>query len=70
MIGKGELMKEKQVYGEPGEAVALSIHYMSRLDGRVSWRSRRMRKSRLTIFTALVATFGYLDVKDINIIWG
>ena len=29
-----------------------------------------MRKSRLTIFTALVTTFGYVDVKEINIVWG
>lgn len=29
-----------------------------------------MKKSRLTTFTALVATFRYEEIKEINIIWG
>lgn len=55
-------------YPRPGKAIALC--YTFRLDRRASWESQKMRKSRLTIFAAPVVTFGYVDVKQINIVWG
>lgn len=55
-------------YSRPRKAIALC--YASILDCRASWESQRTRKAKLTVFTALVATFGYVDVKEIDIVWG
>lgn len=52
------------------ERAAMGSPRKTMLDRGVSWETQGVKKSRLTIFTALVATLGSEDIKEISTIWG